>query len=1041
MSTPKQNLVNSASLATNSENVMHLPGSIINDRYQIIQKLGKSEREKTYLAKDLQATVDVKCIVEQLDFNHENEANWRIIQQYLLNEVTILKRLGDHPQIPQLYAHVWENQQFYLIREYIDGDSLEQEVERKKFDEAETIYLIQDGLRILDFIHKTNVIHHNVQPVHLIRRKEDSAYVLINFGAIRELEATEINLQGKLILNNAGRNWVYGAPEQKIGESTFSSDIYALARCAIYALTGRSPLELEQTNVDWRSQCQISLKLEAILTKMMSPIVHQRYRSALEVLQDLRPLLKIKQLVGGRYSITKYLGGKEGTETYLADNLRRQYQSPCLVKQLELPHSDDDGKIQLERRFAEELSVLERLGYHEQIPQLWDHFEENDQFYLVQEYIQGENLAQKIAQQELSIAQIVQILDSTLSVLQVIHQNRVIHCNIKPSNLIIRESDQQVIITDFGILNEIKTKPNISEDSQNFDRQNYWSPEQIAGRPTISSDLYAVGMTMIEALTGTKPATFSREQTGKLLWTENVSLDRRLIRIIDKLVQLDLGQRYQSAEKVINDLRKVSNYGSLNYQSLDLVPVLQDSQTEHQRKRLFIPLLIGLFGVIFLLGSIEFAFPRLRPIYYWYQGEKLLPDEPQTALDTFTKAIDLQAKSWRAWSGRGDSLFLMERYPQALGAYVEATELNPRDAENWKKRGDVLFRLENFTEAISAYNQALKLEPEKAEIYNRKGQALFQLQQYEAAKLMQDAALERDQFNAQFLSDRAHILLQLGRYDDALGLFNRVQVIEPTNLKLWQNKFLVLEKLGRPQEAAKVKREISNQYLKKIQQQPQDISTWIAQGDFFVSAQMYAKAIDAYDQAIKLKPNGYEAWLGKGKALAQLGQRETALAALDRALQIRPQLAQAWQQKGNIQQAQNNFIQAIANYDQAIEINSNLASLWRDRGIALAQQKRYTQAIESLTKASELSTYDVQTWQELANVQSALGQDNQAISAIDRGLKYFPQNADLWSLKGLILTSNGQYNEACETYRLSLKMAVESDTIMSSMKQLGCRLN
>jgi eukaryotic-like serine/threonine-protein kinase len=1048
---------------------MHLPGTIIDDRYQIIQQLGQgavprmnsgghvlgenlptqklteactrrqSEREKTYLAKDLQATVDTRCIVEQLDFGGENEANWQIIQQYLLKEVAILTRLGDHPQIPQIYHHFSEAQQFYLVREYIDGDHLQQEIERKKFDEARTIYLVQDGLRILDFIHKTNVIHGDVQPIHLVKRKQDQVYLLISFGALRKIEASEINLQGELTVNPDFGNFIYAAPEQKTGESYFSSDIYALGKSAVYALTGRSPLELEQAKVDWRSQCQISHKLETILTKMMSPAVELRYDSALAVLQDLRPLLKIKQLVGGRYSITGYLGGNEGVETYLAKNLRRQYQSPCLIKQIELLYGEDQSKIQLERRFAEELSALERLGHHEQIPQLWDHFEENDEFYLVHEYIQGKSLAQMIAQQNLTTPQIIQIFDSTLAALQFIHENRLIHRNIKPSNLIIRELDQQVIVTDFGILHEIKTRTNLSVDHHSSDRQNYWPPEQVAGRPTISSDLYALGMTVIEALTGTKPGKFTREQTGKLSWSQNLSLDRRLVKIIDKLIQLDLGQRYPSAAKVLRELRKINSYGSLKQPTAK--NQLQDLKTVNRQRRSSLPWLIGLLGMICLLGSIEFAFPILRPFYYRYQGEKLLPQKPQTALDKFTQAIGLKPQSWRGWLGKGDALTKMERYPQALEAYQEATKLNSTNSDAWKKQGDVLYRLDNFPQAIAAYNQALELDSTAAEVYNRKGQALFQLQQYEAALVMQDAALGKEQLNSQFISDRAQALLLLGQYDEALGLFNQVQTIEPTNIKLWQNKVLVLEALNRPQEAEQVRREVNNNYIKILQQQPQDISTWIAQGDFLAATQMYSKAVAAYDQGLKLMPDNYPAWLGKGKALAQQGQGQEALVALDRTLEIYPQSYRAWQGKGLVYQQQNNLTQAIASYDRAIAINPDDASLWRDRGITLNLQRQYSQAVESLTKATELSPYNVRTWQELAIAWSALGQNNQALSAIDQGLKYYGQNDGLWSLKGQIQTRNGQYNLACDTYRQSLSARVKSSTIKDAMNQLGCRLN
>ncbi len=1051
MPTSKLNLGNSASQANNPENMMHLPGSIIGNRYQIIQKLGRSEKGKIYLAKDLQATMDARCVVEQLSPNFHNEANWQTIKQYLLNEIAVLERLGDHPQIPQFYNHFTENKQFYLVREYIDGDNLDQEVQRKVLDEADTIFLIQDTLRILDFIHKTNVIHRDVQPAHLIRRKVDNTLVLINFGAVREIESTTINLQGEVLFDSSDANFSYIAPEQKIGESNFGSDIYALGKTAIYALTGKSSPELEQINLDWRSQCEISAKLEVILSKMTSPEREHRYGSALEVLNDLRPLLRIRQVVGGRYLITRYLGGKREIETYLADNLHRQYQSPCLVKQIELSQVNSDGKVKLERHFTEELSVLERLGYHEQIPQLWDHFEENEEFYLVQEYFQGDNLADKIPQQDLSITQIIQILVSTLSVLKFIHQNRVIHRNIKPSNLIIDQKSHQVILTDFGILADIKTlSRSTPEDNhdQDQDQKNYWSPEQIAGRPTISSDLYALGMTVIEALTKVKPATFERnQQTGELLWVQDVNLDRRLIKIINKMVQLDLGRRYQSADKALNDLQRIHSFThSRAKQSLKLGQKNRRHTARTTKSRLMAwPILIGLLGIGCLLGSIEFTFPLVRPAYYWYQGQKMLPEQPQDALNTFTEAIDLKPKSGLAWSGRGDALSLLERYPEALDAYAEAVKLNSNNVANWKKQGNILYRLEKFTEAIAIYDQALKLEPEDGEIYNLRGQALYQLQQYEAALEMQDLALSIDRLNAQNWSDRGLTLLKLGQYYEALTAFNRVQAIEPNSIQLWQDKFLVLKALKRPREAERVFREVNNNYIKLLQEQPTNGSALIAQGDFFATAQIYQKAVNVYDQALKLTPNTnsnmYQAWLAKGNALLQLGQNQQAVAALDQAIEIRPQSYRVLQAQGLAFQNQNNFQQAIAKYNQAIAINPNYAPLWRDRGLALNQQQEYSQAIESFTTANNLTEYDATTWQGLAIAWNGKGESQKALAAVNRALEITPQNIDLWSLKGQIYTKNTQYDEACDTYRKSRLIASDSQIIVNSMMQLGCRMN
>ena len=1040
MPTSKPDLSNSVSPVTNLKKTMHVPGSILGDRYQIIQKLGSEEVGKTYLAKDLQVDGDARCVIEQLSPNCDSEKNWQIIKRHLLNEIVILERLGDHPQIPQFYNYFIEERQFYLVREYIDGNNLEQEVEAKVFDEASTIYLIHDTLRILDFVHKTNVIHRNVQPIHLIRRKKDNTFVLINFGAIKEIESTEINLEGELIRDRSLGNWSYAAPEQIAGKYNFSSDLYALAKTAVYALTKRSPQELEQTNLHWQEQCQISARFAAILTKMMASKVERRYGSALEVLYDLRPLLKIQQTVGGRYLITQYLGGSGGIETYLADNLRRQYQSPCSLLQIELPDVHSDSKIKIERRFAEELLVLERLGYHEQIAQLWDHFEENDEFYLVQEYIQGDNLAQKIAQRDLSTVEIAQILESTLSVLEFIHQNRVIHRNIQPSSLIIRDRDQQVIVTNFGIITDLKTLPNATlNNSQKQERENYWSPEQIAGRPTVSSDLYALGMTVIEALTFAKPGTLIRDkQTGKLLWAQDIDIDRRLLKIIDKMVELDLGQRYQSAQKALDDLQKI-NTTQLRT-NLEVPGITSAKSNVFKFSKL--PIIVGLLGIVCLLGSIEFAFPTLRPAYYRYRAKSFLPERPQTALDTFSKAIDLKPQSSLAWTGRGDALFALEQYPQALEAYIQATELNPDNAQNWQKRGDLLYRLERFTEAIAAYNRALELDRDNGELYNRKGKALYQLQQYESALAMQQAALELDRFNAQFLSDRAESLLALKQYYNALTTFNRVQAIEPSEIKLWQNKFLVLDGLERPQEARRVSRDINNSYIKKLQEQPENEAIWLNQGDFFAADRMYQKAVESYDRAIELKPDFYQAWLAKGKALIQLGQNQDALAALDRALQIRSQSYRAWLAKGLAYQNPNNWTEAIASYDRGIELNPNYAPLWRDRGLAYYRQQKYDLAVESLTKASSLVPRDIETWQGLANAWSAVGQDEKALSALERAIEIEPQNTSLWSQKGLIYTENAQYNEACETYRQSRRVAAaDSPSIIDSMMKLGCRMN
>ena len=287
---------------------------------------------------------------------------------------------------------------------------------------------------------------------------------------------------------------------------------------------------------------------------------------------------------------------------------------------------------------------------------------------------------------------------------------------------------------------------------------------------------------------------------------------------------------------------------------------------------------------------------------------------------------------------------------------------------------------------FAAYDEALIRDSDNAEIYHLKGEALFQLQLYQAALTVQDEAI-RDRLNARFLSGRAQSLVRLGRFNEALGVFNRIQAVEPDNLLLWQDKFLVLSALNRPEEAERVRREISNKYVEKMQQQPQDASIFIAQGDFFGSSQMFVRAAEAYQRASELEPDSYSAWMGLGLALTQQEEYEAAQIALGRALQIRPQSYRAIAAFGNLEQLQNNFEDAIANYDRALEINSQDPAIWRERGIALKQQGKYTQAIESLNKARQLTNYDLQTWLQLGQTRAALEQDELAISAIRAGTR------------------------------------------------------
>lgn len=304
-----------------------------------------------------------------------------------------------------------------------------------------------------------------------------------------------------------------------------------------------------------------------------SPIV----KEIISQQDDLSDLLPIKDLessskvIGGRYEIIKILGAGGFGETYIAQDKMRPGKPLCVVKQLK-PDIHNPKHLELARRlFPREAEALEQLGKHDQIPQLLAYFEENEEFYLVQEFIDGHSLEDELPHgKQLSEAEVINMLKELLNVLEFVHSNGVIHRDIKPNNIIRRHSDQKLVLIDFGAVKQISTQVLNSEGSTRFTvaigTQGYAPHEQCSGRPRPNSDIYALGMTAIKALTGVSPTQLIQDaKTGEILWTHKVEISPELAAIVSKMVYYDFNQRYQTTSEIIEDLSNLIN--SPNYVS------------------------------------------------------------------------------------------------------------------------------------------------------------------------------------------------------------------------------------------------------------------------------------------------------------------------------------------------------------------------------------------------------------------------------------------------------------------------------------------
>ncbi len=270
----------------------------------------------------------------------------------------------------------------------------------------------------------------------------------------------------------------------------------------------------------------------------------------------------VTKLLNNRYQAIQVIGDGGFGKTFLAEDTYLPSRRRCVIKQLK-PVTDNPQMYQMvQERFQREAATLEQLGEgSDQIPKLYAYFSEDGLFYLVQEWIQGPTLTQKVeAEGPQGETTVSQILVSLLPVLDYVHSKRIIHRDVKPDNIILRQSNGKPVLIDFGAVKEtmgtVVNAPNVNQ-SLVVGTPGFMSPEQAVGRPIYATDLYGLALTAIYLLTGKQPQELPTDpQTGKILWQQQaVNISSNLAAVLDRAIQPYAGDRYTTAQKMLNDLQ------------------------------------------------------------------------------------------------------------------------------------------------------------------------------------------------------------------------------------------------------------------------------------------------------------------------------------------------------------------------------------------------------------------------------------------------------------------------------------------------------
>lgn len=468
------------------------------------------------------------------------------------------------------------------------------------------------------------------------------------------------------------------------------------------------------------------------------------------------------QILNRRYRILEVLCMDEAVQTYLAEDvgIHDQY---FIVKQLHPETQNPQHLKQLRQSFFKEAKILKQLAQeNDSLQKIVDYFEENDEFYLVQELIIGHQLTEEIL---LGIPvyeeQLVNLLLEILEILLYVHSRDVIHQNIQPASIVRRYSDNKLILVDFGSVQELVTAI--------VGNLEYIPIEQLQGLPQYNSDIYALGIVAIAAIMGLTTEEISSLQsqkhllTGEIIWyDETTKVSQELSRIIDKMVKFDYRKRYQSVTEILHDLQQ-----------------LKTNQYEPQKPDLkkFRLMLIGVASFIAVIVAgwfLQWLKPQSNEQLIYQEGiSQYEQGNYQEAVSSFTQTLEINPQNSLAYNHRGDAFYNLGDYEKAQADSSRAIALNPQDGNAYYDRGFAWFGLGKYKEAIADYTQAVKLNSQNPYAYYGRGLARVEIKNYQDARGDFSRAIALDSNYDLAYYHRGLIYAQIGSRKEAIADFKQ----------------------------------------------------------------------------------------------------------------------------------------------------------------------------------------------------------------------------------------------------------------------------
>jgi serine/threonine protein kinase/Tfp pilus assembly protein PilF len=629
--------------------------------------------------------------------------------------------------------------------------------------------------------------------------------------------------------------------------------------------------------------------------------------------------------LGGRYKVISQLAAGGFGQTFVAHDLHMPGHPKCVVKQLKPQVSDVESLQTARRLFDTEAQVLYNLGNHDQIPRLLAHFEESEDFYLAQELIEGEPLSEELLPgQPWPEGKVIALLEDILNVLAFVHQQQVIHRDIKPSNLIRRRRDGRIVLIDFGAVKQVSTQMASAKTGRtnmtiSIGTHGYMPKEQLGGNPRFSSDVYAVGMVGIQALTGAHPRFLAEDaHTGEVIWRDRVQqVSPEFAAIVEKMVRYDFRARYMSAVDALQAVRSLPPelLASVpSFQPLSYAPATDPTQGLQ-------PPSTATGATVPILGVTPSTTPATAPN----------PSPPEGhSTPTVATSSDRLSQPAVAPPGSGHSTPTVtvgsQQLPQPSVAPPGSGHSAPTVAT-----GSGQFSQDSATSpptvGVQRSTQKFPIQPWQiiggvvalgATVWSVK--TIFSAQSPPQTVSNGSSVSAVNSGTTAGAKSAAELLSQADRarkaenYSEAITAYEKAIASNPNEAKAQWGLCYSLNQVGKPEEAIAA----CDRALALKSDYPEAL--W-SKGNALHQQQNYEEEVKLYDQALTINPDYAEALNNKGVALLKLQRWEQAFAALDKATQLKSDWADAWANRGNALWGLKRYDDAIASLKKALEID------------------------------------------------------------------------------------------------------------------------